>query len=122
MQCISIKKEGEQCEANAITDSDFCFSHDPSMEEAKKIATAKGGKSPKKNYDPLPPIEVSSSKDVIRLLATTITEVRQGEIDLRVANCIGYLAGHLIKAFEVGEVNEKLELFNSIIIERKTRR
>lgn len=122
MQCTFIKENNEQCQANAITDSDFCFSHDPNMEEAKIIATTKGGQSPKRNYNPLPPIEIAGSKDIIRLLVTTIGEVRQGEIDIRVANCVGFLAGHLIRAFEIGEVNEKLELFNSLIIERKIKR
>ena len=121
MQCIFIKTDGGQCGANAINDSRFCFSHDPNMEEAKRIATTKGGQSPKKNYDPLPPIEIAGSKDIVRLLVTTISEVRQGQVDIRVANCIGFLAGHLIRAFEVGEVNEKLEIFNGLIIERKKR-
>ena len=121
MRCNFIKTNQEQCEANAIHDSKFCFSHDPNMEEAKRIATTKGGQSPKKNYDPLPPIEITGSKDIVRLLVTTISEVRQGQVDIRVANCIGFLAGHLIRAFEVGEVNEKLEIFNGLIIERKKR-
>ena len=121
MQCNFIKENNEQCQANAISDSKFCFSHDPNMEEAKRIATTRGGMAPKKNYDPLPPIKIDDSKDIVRLLVTTISEVRQGEIDIRVANCVGFLAGHLIKAFEIGEVNEKLELFNSLIIERKRR-
>ena len=121
MQCTSIKENDEQCQANAINDSSFCFSHDPNMEESKRIATTRGGMAPKKNYDPLPPIKIDDSKDIIRLLVTTIGEVRQGAIDIRVANCVGFLAGHLIKAFEIGELNEKLELFNSLIIERKRR-
>ena len=121
MQCIFIKTDGRQCQANSINDSEFCFSHDPDMEEAKRLATTKGGKSPKKNYNPLSPIEIEGSKDVVRLLVTTIGEVRQGEIDLRVANCVGFLAGHLLKALELGEVDEKLELISSLIIQRKKR-
>ena len=121
MRCIFIKADSEQCGANAINDSEFCFSHDPDMEEAKRLATTKGGKSPKKNYNPLSPIEIEGSKDVVRLLVTTIGEVRQGEIDLRVANCVGFLAGHLLKALELGEVDEKLELISSLIIQRKKR-
>ena len=122
MQCQFIKLNNDQCEANPMKDSEFCFTHNPETKEAKRLAAIKGGKSPKKNYDPLTPVEISDNKSVVNLLATTINEVRQGEIDLRVANCIGYLAGHLIKALEVSEIESRIETIERVILERKTRR
>ena len=105
-----------------MKNSEFCFTHNPDTRELREAAVSLGGKTPKKNLNPLPPVEINSSKDVIRLLVTTINEVRSGVIDLRVANCVGYLSGHLIKAFEVGDITEKIELINSLIIERRIRR
>lgn len=122
MNCKFIKENSEQCQANAMKNSEFCFTHNPDTEELRQAAVSLGGKTPKKNLNPLPPVEINSSKDVIRLLVTTINEVRSGDIDLRTANCVGYLSGHLIKAFEVGDITEKIELINSLIIERKIRR
>ena len=109
MQCKFIKLNKKQCNANALRDTDFCFSHNPATKEEKKEATVRGGKSPKKNYNPLPPVEIKGSADVAQLLAKTINEVRAGEINLRVANCIGYLSGHLIKAFEVSDLEKRVE-------------
>ncbi len=118
MQCKFIKSNKKRCNANAIKNSDFCFSHDPAKKEAKKEAVTKGGKSPKKNYNPLPPVKINDSADVARLLARTINEVRAGAIDLRVANCIGYLSGHLIKALEVSDIENRVEEIEKHIEER----
>ena len=109
MQCKFIKSNGKQCNANAMRDSGFCFTHNPATKEAKKEAVTKGGKSPKKNYNPLLPVKIEDSADVAQLLSKTINEVRAGEIDLRVANCIGYLSGHLIKALEVSDLEKRVE-------------
>lgn len=122
MRCNFIKENSDQCEANSMKDSEFCFTHNPETQELRQVAASRGGKSPKKNFNPLTPVEINDIRDVTRLLATVINEVREGKIDLRVANCVGYLSGHLIKSLEAGEINEKLELINGIILERKARR
>lgn len=109
MQCKFIKPNRERCKANAIENSDFCFSHNPEMREAKRKAVIKGGKSPKKNYNPLEPIEIKNNKDVVKLISQVINEVRQGKIEIRVANCIFYGAGQLIKALEIANLEERVE-------------
>lgn len=101
-----------------MSNSEFCFTHDPKMEEERKIAVIKGGKAPKRNYQPLPLVKLKDAKSVIKLLSMTINEVRQGEIDLRVANCIGYLSGHLIKAFEVAGLEERIGELEKIVWKR----
>lgn len=121
-QCQFIKENQERCEANVLKDGRFCFSHEPSMREAKLAAVSRGGKTPKKNFNPLPPVEINDAKDVTRLLALTINEVREGKIDLRVANCIGFLSGHLIKSLETSEVETRIKTIERVILERKTTR
>ena len=101
-----------------MRDSQFCFTHNPETKKAKKEAVIRGGKSPKRNRNPLLPVELTDSKSVASLLARTINEVRVGEIDLRVANCVGYLAGHLIKALEVSDLEKRIEGIEKTIKER----
>ena len=48
MKCIFVKEDNKMCEANCISNSQYCFSHDPSMAEAKQQADKKGGEAPKK--------------------------------------------------------------------------
>src|SRR5262249_14460431 len=49
-------------------------------------------------------LQVRNAADVTTLLATTINEVRQGKLDPKVANAVGYLAGVLLRALEVGDL------------------
>mgnify|MGYP000274071034 CR=1 FL=1 len=114
------EKDGKQCQAWAMTDSEFCFTHDPNKRKERALAHAKGGMTPKRNYKPLPPVELIDNKGVVNLLAQTINEVRRGKIDLRVANCIGYLSGHLIKALEISELEDRVEKIERVILEKKT--
>ncbi len=109
MQCKVIKSNNEVCEANAMINSDFCFTHNPQTQQEKRAAVLKGGLASKRNINPLPAFEISDNKSVVGLLAQVINEVREGKIDLKVANCIGYLSGHLIKAMEIAELEERVE-------------
>jgi hypothetical protein len=51
---------------------------------------------------------LGSSREVAELLSDTINQVRRGELDPRIANTVGYLAGTLLKALEQGPVEERL--------------
>jgi len=65
---------------------------------------------------PLARIDIVEAKDVVTLIATTIREVREGDLDPRIANTIGYLAGHLIRAFEASDTNDKLDEIKAVIV------
>jgi len=108
MRCSYIKPNKEQCFANAMKNSKFCFTHNPKMKKRKLAAVIKGGKASKKNYSRLPEVPLNASKDIVVLLSRTINEARTGLIELRIANCIGYLSGHLIKAIENSVLEERL--------------
>ncbi len=108
MRCEYIKIDKKQCSANAMKNSKFCFTHNPDMKEQKRAAVIKGGKMSKKNHSFLPSVTLNQSKDVVDLLATTINEIRGGLVEVKIANCIGYLSGHLIKAFEIVDLEERV--------------
>ena len=121
MKCQFIKENGENCDANAMKNSKFCYLHNPEIsEEEKKQIQSLGGKNRALIIsNPLPPIEIKKSKDVITLLTDTINCVRLGEIDIKTANCLGVLSGHLIKAFEVSDIDKRVEKIEEVILERK---
>ena len=123
MQCKFIKLNNQQCEANAMEDNDFCFLHNPYIsEEEKKGMQSKGGKANKIAIkEPLEALEIKDTKDVIFLISDTINRVRAGQMDTKIANCIFYGSGQLIKALETSEIQEKLELVNALILERKSK-
>lgn len=120
-KCRFIKPDGEKCEAWAMSDSDFCYFHNPDISETeKKEIQSKGGQANKiKVLEPLQPIALKQGEDVILLLEDTINKVRTGEIDLKVANCIGYLSGHLMKAIETAKLEGRVEIIERAILEKR---
>ena len=111
MKCKFIKDDETLCNANAMSDSSYCFLHNPDIsEEEKQNAQAKGGKGNKiKIMEPLEQVAIEKVEDVVKLLADTINRVRSGELDIKIANCIGYLSGHLTKAMEISELEQRIQ-------------
>ncbi len=94
-----------------MRNSDYCYLHNPEISQEEKLeAQTRGGQNRSlKVYQPLPPVKIEKTSDIMTLLTDTINQVRQGELDCRVANSIGYLAGVAIKAYETSELEERLE-------------
>jgi hypothetical protein len=55
-----------------------------------------------------PDCNLKNAGDVIALLGTTINQVRRGQVDPRIANTIGYLSATLLKAQELGNIEQRL--------------
>ncbi len=62
-----------------------------------------------------PDIELRGTRQIQRLLAETINQVRRGELDPKAANCIGYLSGILMKSFEQVEIETRLAAVESAL-------
>jgi hypothetical protein len=122
MQCKFKNNQEKQCSANAVKDSQYCFFHDKDNEKQRKLAQSKGGKA---NLiavkDPLPPMPIANVQDVLGLLEDTVNRVRTGELDVKIGNCIGFLSGHLIRAFEVTSIANRVEIIEQAIFEKRTR-
>jgi hypothetical protein len=111
MKCKFRKKDGTLCGANAQIGSSLCVFHDPARQAEGNRARRAGGLTRSKPAvlpADVPDAQLDTSKDVSSLLAASISQVRRGEIDLRIANTIGYLSGVLLKALEQGVVEERL--------------
>ena len=119
-KCKHTSDEGGRCNAFALKGKEFCFSHDPESRGKKLEAVKKGGLAREITIEtPLAKVSISTPKDVATLLAQTINEVRSGTLDPRIANTIGYLTGHLIRAFEVAEIDGKMEEVRAVLVERR---
>lgn len=110
MHCKYLKQDSEQCGANALVAGDYCFVHSPDMETERQLAASKGGKhSYKQALVITEEKSIKTPKDIADLLESTINEVRAGKLDVRIANCVGYLASHLIKSIEASDFEKRLE-------------
>jgi len=121
MQCKKVKEDSEQCNANAMKDSEFCYTHNPDIPpEEKKEAQAKGGANRAVIIDKaLPEIPVVDVEGVVLLLADTVNQVRSGRMNIKVANCLGTLAGQLVKALELAKYAGKIDLLEAMLKKRE---
>jgi hypothetical protein len=109
-QCRHKRLDGSKCQANAIARSEFCFFHAPERAAERLAAQRAGGLRNKGASLPAdtPDCDLKNAGDVIALLGTTINQVRRGEIDPRIANTIGYLSATLLRAQELGNIEQRL--------------
>jgi len=117
MKCEHIKPDGQKCEAHAVKDSEFCYFHNPDIsDEEKREAQSNGGKTKALTIqEPLPAIALATPDHAVLLIADTINRVRAGKLDIRTANCLGFLSDKLLKAFEVSQLNGRVEIIEQVI-------
>ncbi len=105
-----MKADGRSCQARRIRGSRFCFFHAPERAQARRTARRAGGL--KNRITVLPhttrDLPLVSTRDVEKLLAETINQVRRGEVDPKVANTVGYLAGILLKSRQDTEIDGRV--------------
>jgi hypothetical protein len=108
--CEQLKPNGRQCRARALTGSKFCFFHAPEKAEERKAARRAGGVERARKVVVLPPDTcdrfLGNASQVLDLLSLTVSQVLRGELDPKVANCVGFLAGVTLKALEQTGVEE----------------
>lgn len=125
-KCKAITKSGATCKAQAQTGRDFCFVHDPAKTEEIKTAQSRGGSSLKVidrgEYKPwrgtageVTVMNTPRPQEIVNLLANTIDEVKTGEIDPKVANAVGYLAGIIVKVMELEALDERLSAIEEAV-------
>ena len=73
----------------------------------------------KEGDESVPPEAIKSVDDVMALIESTINAARAGTMSVQEAANIGRLATLALKAIEVGELEKKMDLVNSVINERK---
>jgi hypothetical protein len=118
--CKANKADGSKCEVAALTDSEFCFFHDPSLTVDRKAAQSLGGHGNRmKTLDPgSPDVTIENSSDLIALLSETINLVRKGSIDPRVANAVGYLTNIAMRAVEQNVLEARIRRIESVLENR----
>jgi predicted RNA-binding protein with EMAP domain len=116
--CQWVKPDGGKCQVRKIAGSSYCFFHDP--EKTAEREAAQRAEALKYQVAVLPPssapdARLLDARDVVKLIAETINHVRRGEVDPKVANSVGYLAGRLIKALHESEIEKRLAALETAV-------
>lgn len=103
-----------------MRDSEFCYYHNPNVtDEAKRISRRKGGLTNKPKSIHLEPLPLKTSDDVLVLLADTINKVRSGDMDIRIANTLGYLSMQLLKAMDNITIEKRISLLEDKLVNKE---
>lgn len=103
--CSGIRADGGRCKAQAITDSQWCFSHHPDYEQARRRRASKGGKRGGRGR---PQAELSDIKTRLSDLADAVLEGHQDRADAAV---VGQLFNTYLRAVAVElRAREQVEL------------
>lgn len=121
MKCAARTSRGSQCRARAVAGTSRCYLHTGAN---AKTAGSRGGRrrtllDPSKLKTFKPP---QSAGDVMRVVAQTLIDVRGAKIDVRTANAIAVLAGVLLRAFEIAELEQRLSKLEQAAHMRESRR
>lgn len=115
-KCKFINQSGVSCNAYPLKGSDYCFYHSPDIsEEVKRQARAKGGKR-----EPiLAPRELKKAEQVALMMEEVINLAREEKISDKKATLLKGLSDSLLKALELGDIEERVEEIEDYI-ETKT--
>src|SRR5215218_6758350 len=104
-RCAAIKPDGERCKVEAIADAEWCWSHHPDYQQARRRRASKGGKRGGRGR---PQAELANIKERLSDLADDVLEGRQ---DKGVATVVGQLLNTYIRVVAVElKVREQLEI------------
>ena len=99
--CLAVTKSGNPCGMNPVRGEDYCFTHHPDYAEGCKKAREIGSNTfPRKVLPEAEPLAMTSATDVLASLSRISTGVLRGEIDVKIANCIGVLMNTALRALD----------------------
>ncbi len=68
---------------------------------------------------PLAPLDLNDNRAVLLLLSDTINRVRAGSMDVRIANCLGFLSSKILEAREKISLEERLDELEDALPEQR---
>jgi len=121
-RCHYIMSDGSQCRGYHQKNSLYCFMHDPDKKETRTLVVKDGGLSKQITLNnKIVKLKRGKARDVIKALAQTIGEVREGIIPPAVANSMILGMNSLLKAFEIFDIEKKLGEIEGYLEERKNK-
>lgn len=109
MKCQYIKSNKIKCQAFARKGQDYCFRHDPRSNEAKLVASSKGGQNRALQGVYGVPIKIKTPEDVKRFLGKVINAVWAEGVPVPVGSSMGFLTRCWLDAYETSDVVKRLD-------------
>jgi hypothetical protein len=108
-RCSSIKANGERCGSVAMRGEQWCYVHNPNLEEARQRNNSKGGRRAGRGR---PQVEIARICDRIEEIAEGILA---GEIDKGPGAVAGQLLNYVLGGLRIGlQAQEQEELIQRL--------
>jgi hypothetical protein len=124
--CSGIRADGGRCRAQAIVDSQWCFSHHPDYEEARRRRASRGGKRGGRGRPSPATAELARLQgrfeDLVDKVLAGEVERGDGAVAAQLLNGARACVVGLLKAREQEELEGRLEEVEEILRQRKDER
>jgi len=106
-RCAAPRRDGQPCQAPAVTAAGFCFTHDPGLATQRAAARRRGGQNSARivRLRGLVPRRLS---DIYDVLEDALGEVRAGKLNPQQASAMASVARAMVAASRLGELEERL--------------
>lgn len=110
--CVATNGQGEPCQAAPLTDSEFCFTHDPSRALERANARRRGGRNSSRAGSVVgslvQPVQLRSMAAIQAQLEAVVTDTLHQANSAQRSRTLGSLLSLAMKALEVGELEGRL--------------
>jgi hypothetical protein len=123
--CDGINARGEPCSATVMSDSAYCFFHDPETKAEAAEARRLGGLRRRREGAVAGAYEfegIGSVEQIQRVLEIAVSDALGLENSLQRSRTLGTLSQHALKALEVGELEARIEALELTLKPRSQRR
>lgn len=124
MKCKAKTTNGQPCQAQAITGSKFCFTHDPASGAARAKARKAGGQRNRTPHAGNPeniPAKVRTIEDVLTVLDYSLAETLPLENSIQRGRLLVAICGAFIEAIKTGELESRLAAIESALKAREVK-
>ena len=106
--CTSKTKAGNQCTAPQMGGSNYCYRHNPDIDQADKLQASKAGGTSKSVLKDAPKAQLRTIEGIVSLLETNTDAVIRGDLDPRVSNAVVQNVNALLKVYELAVVDSRV--------------
>jgi hypothetical protein len=119
--CKARSANGEPCRAQALKGGRYCFTHDPAQGAARAKARRRGGERRRIEHagdSSQIPTQVRTVRDATAILDYALAEALPLENSIQRGRLLIALVDAYVKAFEIGELEQRLEQLEKEILTR----
>jgi hypothetical protein len=114
-KCHGLRVDGEPCRSTIVAMSGYCYTHDPSVVEARTAARRRGGAASSKVHRArklAPPL----LRDVFDVLMKALEEVHSGVLEPQRAQAMASVARAAVSTLTAGELEQRIRDLEEMMI------